>query len=179
MKSPHIIRYAAVAAAALALAACGTAHPASNTHTAAAAPNPPSCSSQVTTWSSTGGGLHDLHAVKGDTNRISKGTLRLAGALQSQTGLPAAAGYVLGAASSLVSDARAATLNPAPVCADRGDYVGAMSDYQQAGTEIQTAVQDIITGDYNAAAAPLHSGLRDLNRGNARLGVATAALPAG
>jgi hypothetical protein len=173
----------AVLAAIFALAGCAstTAHPAANTHSAAAAAasSPPSCSSQVQTWAHAGGGLSDLHAVKGDTTRIGKGTVRLGRALQSNAGMPAAEGYLLGAATALVSDARAATLNPPPVCADRGDYVGAMSDYEQAGSNLQTAVQDIMTGDYTSAVPSLSAGVRELNRGNARLAVATAALPAG
>ncbi|MBO0808265.1 MAG: hypothetical protein J2P32_08185 [Actinobacteria bacterium] len=120
--------------------------------------------------------MRQLKSVGGDAGAIEHDLLKVAGAMSGNGNISSAAGTLAADGGLLNSDARTATLNPPPACADRADFLASMSDYQSAGSDMQTAATAVESSDYATADAQLVAGNKALVRGTRHLSDAKAAI---
>jgi hypothetical protein len=133
----------------------------------------------VEAWSS-GGGTAQEEALSSDIGKLDAALQPLA-TDEEAGGVPAAdTSAVQSASANLQADAQAAEANPGPACVPgmAADTSVAARDYSAEAIDADNAVEQLSTGDVQGAADDISDGNAELDKGNAKIAAATAAVKA-
>jgi hypothetical protein len=138
---------------------------------------PASCAAQVRAWVN-GGAVQRIGSFSGDLGSFATAAQAFTADLGGEG---ASAGDVSGirsSAAAIQSDAQGVAARPGPACAAglRVNLSAAAGDYSKAAVDADHGVTQYTAGDMNSAASDIGAAGSALERANARLALATAAV---